>query len=353
MATPKVFIFAPADEAGTTHRMLEEAGCALSFGEASWHTPQGDNEDMMCAMADGALALAGTSIRSSPISRRIMESAADLRIVAKYTIGTDDIDVAAATELGILVTHSPTESNWGGVAEGTMSMMLGMLKKTRERDQRMKDGEWRDPALQGTFLGARQDGYAGITVGIIGMGRIGGRLADLLAPWRVRVIGCDPYVDPSVFVHHNVERVDMETLLRGSDVVTLHVTLTDETRQMFGADQLALMKPTAILINTSRGQVVNESALFDALNADRIAGAALDVYEDEPPPRQSPILGLGDKVMLSAHMVSSNVGSGLGPGIEWATRSILSALRGDVPDNVFNKEVVPRWRERFGGESVL
>ena len=97
------------------------------------------------------------------------------------------IDVAAATDNGVLVTHAPTESNWGGVAEGTMAMMLAALKKTRERDQAMKQGLWRDPKLQGTYIGRRQDGWPGITVGIIGLGLIGSRLADLLAPLRVRI----------------------------------------------------------------------------------------------------------------------------------------------------------------------
>src|SRR5919199_4224087 len=115
MTAPKVFIFAPADESGETHRQLEDAGCQLVLGKASWETPMGDNEAEMAEMARGANALMGTSIRSSPITRRIMQSSEQLRIVAKYTIGVDDVDVQAATDLGILVTHSPTEANWGGV----------------------------------------------------------------------------------------------------------------------------------------------------------------------------------------------------------------------------------------------
>src|SRR5215510_8564409 len=112
----------------------------------------------MVIMARDCDALMGTSIRNAPISRKIMESSERLRIVAKYTIGTDDVDVDAATDLGILVTHSPTESNWGGVAEGTISMMLAMLKKLRERDRFLKEsGGWRDQALQGTYVGSRAD----------------------------------------------------------------------------------------------------------------------------------------------------------------------------------------------------
>jgi phosphoglycerate dehydrogenase-like enzyme len=282
-----------------------------------------------------------------------MESSDRLRIVAKYTIGTDDVDVEAATELGILVTHGPTESNWGGVAEGTITAMLTMLKKVRERDRHLKQrGEWRDPALQGTYLGSRADGHAGITLGLIGLGRIGRRVATLMRPWKMRILATDPHVPDATFVEHGVTRVGLDTLLRESDVVSLHVVLTRETRHLIAAPQLDLMKPSAILINTSRGPCVHEPALIESLQRGQIAGAALDVFEHEPLSADSPLRNLGDRVLLSPHMVSSNVGSGLGPGIRWATESVLRALRGEVPDNVYNTEVIPRWERRFGGTSV-
>jgi phosphoglycerate dehydrogenase-like enzyme len=353
MSVAKVFVFAPVADSGETHRKLEENGCALILGKASWDTPQGNSEAEMVGMARGCDALMGTSIRNAPIGRRIMESSERLRIVAKYTIGTDDVDVDAATDLGILVAHSPTESNWGGVAEGTIAAILTMLKKLRERDRHLKDGGgWRGQQLQGTYLGARADGYEGITLGLIGLGRIGSRVATLLRPWRMRILAADPYVPEAKFTEHGVTRVDLPTLLRESDVVSLHVVLTRETRHMIATKELALMKPTAIFINTSRGPCVQEPALVEALLKGQIAGAALDVFEEEPLSPDSQLRNLGDKVLLSPHMVSSNVGSGLGPGITWATESVLCALRGEVPDNVYNKEVIPRWERRFGGKSI-
>ena len=353
MGKSKVFIFAPADATGESHKMLESSGCELILGKANWDTPQGDNESQMAKMAEGCDALVGTSIRSSPVTQKIMQSSKNLRIVAKYTIGVDDVDVDAATELGILVTHAPTESNWGGVAEGTITAMLTLLKKARERDHRLKTtGGWRDMQLQGIYVGSRADGYPGITIGIIGLGRIGSRVAKLMRPWGMKMIGCDPYVPDSKFAEYGVERVDLPTLLRHSDVVTLHVVLTKETRRIIGAQQLAAMKPTAILINTSRGPCVDEGALVDALEKAKIAGAALDVFEEEPLSAQSPLRKLGDKVLLSPHMVSSNIGSGLKPGVAWATKSVLAALRGEVPDNVYNKEVIPQWQSRFGGKGM-
>ena len=353
MSAAKVFIFAPADPTEASHRMLEDQGCVLILGQASWETPHGNNEAEMVQMAGGCDALAGTSIRSSPITKSIMESSAALRIVAKYTIGVDDVDVEAATALGIMVTHSPTESNWGGVAEGTITAMLTMLKKVRERDRLLKEeGGWRDQRLQGTYVGSRADGYSGITLGLIGLGRVGGRVATLMRPWQARILACDPYVPEARFTEHGVERVDLDTLLRESDVVSLHVVLSRETRHMIGAEQLGLMKPTAILINTSRGFCVEEQALVEALQKERLAGAALDVFEEEPLALESPLRALSDTVLLSPHMISSNVGSGLGPGIRWATESVLQALRGEVPDNVYNQEVIPRWESRFAGKSV-
>ena len=350
----KIFIFAPADDTGECHNQLEAAGCELTLGGASWLTPKGNNEDQMRELAKGAVAMMGTSIRSTPITRKIMESAGpNLRIVAKYTVGVDDVDVDAATELGIMVTHAPTESNFGGVAEGTMAMMLALLKKVRERDEYMKTGNWRNENLSGVYLGARQtDGYPGITVGIIGLGRIGSRVADLLAPWRVRIIAYDPYAPPHQFIIHNATPVDLPTLLSQSDVVTMHVTLTKETRGFFGAKEFAQMKPSAVFINTSRGQAVVEADLAAALKAGTISAAALDVFEDEPLPKVSPLIGLGHKIMMSPHMVTSNLRSGLHPGMMWAMRSVLKVMKGEVPDNVFNTEVIPQWQKRFGGKAA-
>lgn len=355
MSPARVFIFAPADPTGETHRMLEAQGCELILGKSAWDTPHGDNETEMARMAAGCDALTGTSLRSSPITRRIMESSPTLRIVSKCTIGVDDIDVDAATALGILVTHSPTESNWGGVAEGTVASMLTMLKKVRERDRFMKDeAGWKHDRLQGTYVGSRADGYAGITLGLIGLGRVGGRVATLMRPWQARVLAYDPYVPEARFAELGVQRVhDLHALLRESDVVSLHAVLTRETRHMIGVEEFGMMKPTAIFINTARGFCVDERAMVEALQHNRIAGAAIDAFEHEPLAADSPLRHLGDKVLLSPHMISANIGSGLGPGIRWATDAVLCALRGEVPDCVYNQEVIPYWQQRFGGKSVF
>jgi D-3-phosphoglycerate dehydrogenase len=273
--------------------------------------------------------------------------------VAKYTIGVDDVDVDAASSLGILVTHCPTEANWGGVAEGTLAMMLAVLKRVRERDAHVKAGGWREPPIYGTYVGRRSDGYAGLTIGIVGLGRAGSRVADLLEPWGARLLAADPYVEPAKFARHGVERVDLEALLREADVVTLHCNLTAETRGLIDRRRLALLKPTAVLVNTARGAVVDLDALCAALKARALAAAALDVLPEEPPPRDSRLLELGDRVLLSPHMIAANQGGTLGAAVPWASEAVLAALRGEVPERVYNTEAAAQWRARFGGKPLL
>lgn len=354
MPGPKVHVYQPVDETGESYRRWREAGIDVVAPEESYLEAANRREKVEILFTPDTVIGVGVANRSKSITRKTLESAPNLRMIAKYTVGFDNVDTDAATELGILVVHSPTESNWGGVAEGTMAAMLAMLKKLREKDRHVKEGGWRDAKLRGTYLGARQiDGYRGITVGIIGLGRIGSRLCDLLAPWRVRLIAYDPYVDESRFVHHNVQPVDFETLLRESDVVTCHCNLTKETTKLIDEKALALMKPNAILINAARGPIVDVDALFEALDRDRIGGAAIDVLPEEPPDPQTPLLGLGDKVLLSPHMVSNNVGTGLQMAVPWVEKAVLDALRGEVPRHVANEDVIPMWRDRFSGKSLI
>jgi phosphoglycerate dehydrogenase-like enzyme len=354
--SPRIYVFSPIDAAADTYDRFAGLGCEVAVAPRPWASPMAPSDAELVRGAQGSDALVGSMIYNTVVSTPVFETSDTLRIVAKYSIGCEDIDVEAATERGILVTYGPTESNWGGVAEGTLTNMMCLLKKVRERDQHLKtDGAWRDAKLIGTYVGSRADGYAGITIGIIGLGRVGTRLADLLRPWGARVIACDPYVADAHFAAHGVQRVDLPTLLKESDVVTSHVFLNRETRHMIGAAEFDQMKPTAVFCNASRGPVVDEAALVDALNQRKITAAALDVFEVEPLPLDSPLRGMDDRVLLSPHMITNNVGSGVGPAVELATEAVLSALRGDVPERelIFNPQAIPLWRERFAGKSVL
>ncbi|MEA2981169.1 MAG: D-3-phosphoglycerate dehydrogenase / 2-oxoglutarate reductase [Alphaproteobacteria bacterium] len=353
MTNPKILIFAPREEPKNLIGSLEGAGYELAYGERAWQNPRSDHESDFATAARDAVALMGTSIRHTPVSRRVMESSQRLRVVAKYTVGVDDIDVEAATELGIMVCHAPTEANCFGVAEQTIAFILAILKKIRERDANVRAGKWRLPEDATTFLGRREsDGHPGITVGLVGLGRIGTRVAQLLAPWRVRIVAYDPYIPPANFLLAGVKSVDYPTLLRESDVISFHVVLTKETRFMCAEREIALMKPSAVVINTARGKVIDEAALARALAEGRLRAAAIDAFEEEPPAPDSPLRALGDKILMSPHAASYNEGGELGPGIAWATRSVLTALAGNVPDNVYNRDVIARWKERFGGVSL-
>jgi D-3-phosphoglycerate dehydrogenase / 2-oxoglutarate reductase len=346
LSRPRVLIYRPVDESGSSHRVLEAAGCDVVVAPAS------AGRDALIPLARDVDALLGATFRGQ-MDRAFLTLSPRLRLVAKYTIGVDDVDVDVASSLGILVTHCPTEANWGGVAEGAVALMLALLKRVRERDLQVKAGGWREPPIYGTYVGKRADGYAGITIGIVGLGRAGARVADLLRPWGARVLAADPYVEPAKFARHGVERVELEALLRDADVVTLHCNLTAETRGLIDRRRLALLKPTAMLVNTARGAIVDLEALCAALESRAFAAAALDVLPEEPPPADARLLRLGERVLLSPHMIAANQGGTLGAAIPWAAEAVLAALRGEVPERVYNTDAVAKWQARFGHRPLL
>ncbi len=353
MSKPRVAVVVPADSSGRSYRRMEQAGCEVAIADASWSRGFNATVSEYVRLCDGADAIIGARLEGIAITGDILSRFPDLRVYCRYNIGYDDIDIRAATELGIMVTNSPVESNWGAVAENTFGFMIALLKNLRARDRHVKEGGWRDDEPGADYVGRRHDGYPGLCVGIVGLGRVGSRLADLLQPWRVRILAHDPYVDLAKFVHHNVARTDLEDLLRQSDVVTLHCELNPETHHLIGERELGLMKPSAMFINAARGGLVDQDALFHALDDDRIAGAALDVFDAEPPDKQSPILGLGEKVLLAPHTAGSTRDGTYEGAIALQTETLLTALRGEVPKNVVNPDVVPRWKDRFGGFSLI
>jgi D-3-phosphoglycerate dehydrogenase len=344
---PGVVVYRPVDADGASYRQLEQAGCRVHL------IADRDDLDRGLTVSRPVHAVLAASLRGVRLDAERLAALHDLRLVAKYTIGVDDVDVEAATRLGILVTHCPTEANYGGVAEGTIALLLTALKKIAIRDRFVRAGHWRSEHLEGTYLGARDDGYRGIALGIVGFGRIGRRLAELIAPWRLTVLATDPYVDDTVFARHGAVRVGLDELLRRADVVTLHCNLTPETDGLIDRERLALMRPNALLINTARGRIVDVDAVCDALDAGRLGGAAFDVLPEEPPPKGARILATDDRVLLSPHMVAANRGGSLAAAIPWATDAVLDALSGRVPPRVCNERAIGLWRARFAGKSLL
>jgi D-3-phosphoglycerate dehydrogenase / 2-oxoglutarate reductase len=345
---PVVAVYRPVDGAENSYEALRAAGCRVIIEPVD--KPGAQISDDVRA----ADVLMGATFRGGVMDESWLRQFPQLRLIAKYTIGFDDVDMAAATARGIAVTHCPTEANWGGVAEGAFAMMLTVLKRLRERDTAVKGGGWRNPALEGCYLGARSsDGYAGLVVGIVGLGRAGTRFAELLRPWKVSLLACDPYVAATHFATAGAGSVALEELLERAAVVSLHCALTSQTRGMIGAQAIARMQPGSLLINTARGAVVDLDALLDGLEKDRPGYAALDVFPREPLNDVARLAALGNRVLLSPHMVAANRGGTLLAAVPWATQAVLDALRGQVPERLVDNEVEAAWLERFGNAQLI
>jgi len=230
-------------------------------------------DELAAAVADADLLL----MCYTPITARVIAAAPKLKGIVKYGVGIDAIDIEAARARGIPVVNVPEYAE-ETVAEGAMALMLALAKRLKpiQREMDSKGWAWPTPAWMGHDL-------SGKTLGIVGLGRIGSKVARMAgAGFRMRVLACDPNADAARFEAGGVERVELRDLLARSDFVSLHCTLNPRSRGLIGAAELAAMKPSAFLVNVSRGALVDELALLAALQEKRIAGAALDVYSQEP-----------------------------------------------------------------------
>jgi D-3-phosphoglycerate dehydrogenase len=245
-------------------------------------------------------ALAGAHaliVRSETrVTADLLTRAPQLRVIARAGIGVDTIDVHAATRRGIAVMNAPG-ANTVSAAEHALGLLLSLVRHIPGAAEAMRRGEWDRKRYEGTEL-------RGKTMGIVGLGRIGGHVTQLARAFGMTVIGYDPYLSPERAAELQVKVVPLDQLLRTADVVTLHVALTDETRHLINAARLQLMKPTAFLINTARGELVDETALVAAITARQIAGAAVDVFSQEPLPADAPLRKL-DRVILTPHLAAS------------------------------------------------
>ena len=211
-------------------------------------------------------------------------------------MGIDNIDVPAATELGIAVCNTP-QANSEGVASLAITLLLSVSRRLLENDRFVRAGGW---AGKDEFMGYEPNGK---TLSIVGTGRIGGRLAQICqSAFDMKVYAYDPYVTAEAMAAQGITKVEtVDELLPMADYVSIHTPLTPSTKGIVGAKQFDLMKKTAILLNTSRGPVVDEAALVDALKAGKIAGAGLDVFEQEPPAKDNPLLGMDNVILLAPH----------------------------------------------------
>lgn len=272
---------------------------------------------------------AGVMVRTYPVNAARMDAAPGLRVVAKHGVGIDNIDVPAATARRIPVLWTP-EANADAVAQHALALMLGLANRLAAADEALRAGRF----LERLDFGSVE--LTGRTLGIIGIGRIGGRVARRAAVGLgMEVLAFDPYVEderPATMVD------DMGELLARSDVVTLHVPLTEETHHLIDADALEQMKSTAFLINTSRGGVIDEPALAQALTTGSIGGAGIDVYADEPPGPDHPLLS-APRILLTPHVAGLS-DQALVRVATQAAEGIVDVLQGCRPASPVNPEVL-------------
>jgi D-3-phosphoglycerate dehydrogenase len=265
-----------------------------------------------------------------PIGAALMDSAPRLRVIAKHGVGVDNIDISAATARGIVVTTAPS-ANDQAVADLTMGLLLAMLRRIPEATVSVKAGRWE------RFLGC---GLNGKVMGILGLGRIGQNVARRAKGFGVELIGADPFWPEAVAREIGIRRVEPNELFVQADFFSLHAPLTPETTGLVGEAAIARMKAGVWIVNTSRGKVVDEKAMYEALVSGKVAGYAADVFENEPPVG-SPLLALPN-VIATPHM-GTHTRESLKLMGDRVADAVLRVLRGERPEFVVNPEVYDRF----------
>jgi D-3-phosphoglycerate dehydrogenase len=288
-------------------------------------------EDIMAMARDADAILT----YGAPMTRRVMECLPNCQCIVRYGIGYDTVDVTAATENNIIVINIP-DFCLEEVANHAIALLLACAKKLTILNETVKQGKWFEAKKKQSPMGS----IYGQTLGIIGCGNIGRTTAKKAACFGLEVIGSDPYLDKSVAEKAGIQLVSLPEVLRRSDYISIHTTLTKETRHLIGEKEFALMKPSAYIINTSRGPVIDEKALIKALEAGSIAGAGLDVFEKEPVDPDNPLLKM-ENVITLPHSASYS-----DEAFQRLRRSVgkeaARVLSGRWPKNVVNKNVKPR-----------
>ena len=262
------------------------------------------------------------------VSAATLAGANRLKLIARFGMGLDAIDLDACAEHGVLVTVAPDAVS-SAVPAGAMAFVLSLAHRLAEKDRLVRSGGWDD---RFEYVGL---GTTGRVLGVIGLGNIGSALLRMAEPFGFRLLGFDPHTHTRQhLIPAGVESVDLETLLRRSDFVCVACPLTEKTRGLIDRDRLALIGPHAYLVNVARGPIVDSRAVAEAVREKRLAGAALDVFEHEPIDRDHPLLGL-DEVILSPHAVAYTEAAFRSLGVS-ACRAVLAVAHGEVPENVAN-----------------
>jgi len=314
---------------------IHEAGVAL-LREAGIEVRRASAFDMETVAAEIVEADAAIT-RNAGLTRVAMEAAKRLKVLGNHGIGTDPVDVAYATEIGLPIVFTPY-ANVQSVAEHTILQMLALAKRVREADAAVRAGDY-DYRYHGEF-----HELSGKTLAVIGFGRTGRYTARIAkGGFAMRVVAYDPYVEDAVLADEGVERAtDLAALLGEADVVSLHLQLTPETRALMNRERLALMKPGALLVNTSRGALVDAEALVEAVATERLAGAAMDVFEKEPPPPDHPFFKV-ERILLSPHIAGATRECLERTAAQTAAQ-VIDVLEGRRPAHLVNPTVWDRRR---------
>ncbi len=282
------------------------------------HIQTGLSEDELCEVIQDYDALL---IRSgSKVTEKVLKAGNNLKVVGRAGIGVDNVDVAAATERGVIVMNTP-DANATTTAELAIGHMFSLSRNLPLANQSVREGKWERNKLMGAEISHK-------TLAVLGFGTIGRIVAQRGNGLNMRVIAYDPFVTPEVFAEYGAEPVTLEELVKQADYLTLHCPMTEKTRGIIGAEQLAAMKKSAILINCARGGLVDEEALYHALKDGTIAGAALDVYEHEPP-KDSPLLAL-DNVVFTPHLGASTREAQVAVSVEIARQVVIYLKTGEA-----------------------
>jgi phosphoglycerate dehydrogenase-like enzyme len=319
--TWKVLITARAAcEAGAQARqLLEQVGCELTIADTFGPL---DVPQLAAALTGHDAVIASADAYSAGLFAR--SETHSLKCVSRWGVGVDCVDLAAATQAGVVVCNTPGLLD-EAVADYAWALLFAVARKVTAGERSMEGGDW--------SIAWGHDIH-GKTLGIIGCGRIGQAVARRAAGFGMRVLGHDPYAQ----VHGDFERVELDELLQESDFVSLHCSLTDENRGMLSAERLCLMKPSAYLINTARGALVDETALVACLRAGHLAGAALDAFANEPLPASSPLRNC-PRLVLTPHQAFNSSETGEKVSLAAAT-AIVDLLQGRRPANVVNPDVL-------------
>jgi len=261
------------------------------------------------------------------IDAEVIDAAPRLKVIARYGVGVDRVDVAAATRRGVAVTNTPG-ANAAAVAEHTLALMLALCRNLCRSDQAVRRGEW--PRFDGVEL-------RGKVVGLVGFGAVGREAARRLQAFGCRVLAYDPFVAEETLRAHGVEPAALNQLAAAADVVSLHAGYTPGNPAVVDAAFLAGMKPGAFLVNTARGELVDEGALRRALEGGRLRGAALDCLRDEPPPADHPLVGL-PQVVVTPHIAAHTEEAAAAMG-RMALTACLQVLAGERAEHTVNPEV--------------